>query len=73
MLLLKDLGLVTNNLRRVMRAIATEAIATVRWVAVVQAGELNKTIRGKDLCSATGRHCTVCTCAHNVETFRQVG
>ena len=52
MLLLKDLGLVANNMRRAMRAIATEVIATARWVAV-QAGELDKTIRGKYLCLAT--------------------
>lgn len=58
MLLLKDLGLVANNVRRAMRAIATEVIATARWVAV-QAGELNMTTRGKDLCLATGRYSTV--------------
>lgn len=58
MLLLKDLGLVANKVRRAMRAIATEVIATARWVAV-QAGELNMTTRGQGLCLATGRYSTV--------------
>ena len=57
MLLLKDLDLVTNNVRRAMRATAIEVIATARWVAV-QAVEL-KTIRAKDLCLATGRYSIV--------------
>lgn len=67
-LLLKDLG---NNLRRAIRAIVTEVITMMSWVAVAQAAELNKIIREKN--SAQQSESIVQdTYFHNEENFRLV-
>ena len=45
MLLLKDLGLFRNYVRRAIRTIAREVITMVIWVAIVQLESLNKIMR----------------------------